>query len=163
MYSEKRTIDHILGHYTAHVREAALKALAEHNIVGIIGDANSPSSFAALKAHWNELKNVPYAQRRMHVETVGSDNTVFTDPTVNLLFRAWHDIGHMVLDAPFTREGETKVAHWMADRLSSGIDKKIMLADIIDQYDYWRATGKFVEDQRSFVIDRVFGELKEAA
>ena len=160
MYSERRTIDHIFGHYTAHVREAANQVFRIFDIAGVEADKDAPSTFPALMQHFNELYEKPYHARRIRVFNGGNEKTIFTDPTVNLLFRGWHDLGHMTLQAPFTREGEVAVAEWMASFLDSEIDKKILRADVIDQYDHWEKTNKFVDDQRAFVIDRVF---KEAA
>ncbi len=156
MFNEHRTVDYILADYTAHVREAAIRALLAAGYLGIDPrpDNDGPTNLAEIHA----------AMRRegtkFPVNVEGSQYTVFTDPTVNLLFRAWHDLGHAHLNAEFTPYGEREVAKWQMSFLK-GIDKEIMWSDIVDQDDYFRATGHYVEDQRSFVIDKVFGKLDE--
>lgn len=157
MFNEKRTVDFLLADYTTHVREAAIRALLAAGYLGIDPrtDGSGPKSLDELRAMASS------GATRFPVNTDGSDQTVFTDPTVNLLFRAWHDIGHLVLNQPFTREGERAVAAWQMSYLK-GIDKQIMWSDIVDQYDYYAEHGEFVKDQRAFVIGKVFGELDVA-
>lgn len=156
MYNEKRTVDHILATYTNNVREAATRALLNYGFVGLDprDDNSGPKTFEDLVKFW--VGNEP-GLNYFPVNTEGNERTVFTDPTVNLLFRAWHDLGHILLGAPFTRGGEEAVARWQMESLK-GIDKQILYADIVDQYDYFARTGKYVEDQRAFVIAKVFGK-----
>jgi hypothetical protein len=152
MYDEKRTIDRLLAIYTRNVRTAATRVLLEHGFLGIDPrHANDgPTALAEI--------NAVYCQRDRFfpVNVEGSERTVFTDPIVNLLFRAWHDIGHAVLQAEFDREGEVQVAQWQAARLA-GIDRTILTADVVDQFDYYASHGHWLDDQRAFVIARVFG------
>ena len=153
MYTEERTIDHILATYTANVREASVRALISSGYLGVDPRVSNdvPHSLSGLRRYLQRTRATKFP-----VNVVGSDKTVFTDPTVNLLFRAWHDLGHLTLNAEFDYEGERRVATWQAQFLE-GIDKEILMSDVVDQYDYYVQTGKFVDDQRSFVIDKVFG------
>lgn len=154
MYSEQRTIDHILATYTANVREVAIRVMLEYGFTGLdIRENNDgPKSLNDLAYVFADLST-----KKFPVNAIGSDKTVFTDKTVNYLFRAWHDIGHFLLEAPFDEFGERQVAAWQASYLK-GIDREILKADVIDQYVYYADTGKFVDDQRSFVIEKVFGK-----
>ncbi len=153
MLNEKRTVDHILAEYTAHVREAATRALLAVGYLGIDPrpDNDGPTTLEQVRAAFKREGT------KFPVNTLGSDKTVFTDPTVNLLFRAWHDIGHAMLGAEFNAAGELEVAQWQASYLN-GIDKQIIMSDIVDQYAYYQETGEYPDDQRAFVIDKVFGK-----
>lgn len=47
---------------------------------------------------------------RLVVDGDNSECTIFADAETNYAFRAWHDWTHWILQAPFSLEGECKVA-----------------------------------------------------
>lgn len=87
-----------------------------------------------------------------------SESTIYGDRAVNWAFRAWHDSLHIRLNAPFTAEGEARVAYEQA-RILGGFHGRVMLAEVIDQGRVFLETGSFPTDQVSFMARILKGVL----
>lgn len=94
--------------------------------------------------------------RHMVVYSGGSDKTIWSSPEVNYAFRAWHDYIHVQFKLPFTLEGETAAAR-IQSRSLSGLAKRLIEIEVIDQAKHFLATGEFVADQRAFTIKKLRG------
>jgi hypothetical protein len=88
----------------------------------------------------------------------GSDLTIYGDRAVNWAFRAWHDKLHRELNAPFTLEGETRVALEQA-RILSGYHGAIVIAEVTEQARYFETHGHFPVDQIAFMKQVLKGKL----
>ena len=70
------------------------------------------------------------------------------------LFRAWHDLTHIELNAEFDQIGEIHVARYQSQFVPEGLLREIFLADTVGQTEFASATdGGFVTNQRAFVFD----------
>lgn len=86
----------------------------------------------------------------------GSERTIFGEPDTNYAFRAWHDVRHWQLQAPFTRAGEEAVlAAQIADiRTLYGVHPEfeaLLTAEVIGQLEHQATYGVFPDDQYGFV------------
>lgn len=142
-------------------------AIVEHfgsQVPHTLGTFDYPS-YEAMRDDWQ-------ANGSIKINTDFSTGTIFGDPRVNWLFRAWHDYCHLLVDAPFDAEGERKAATeqinqvYVLDGLSES--EKLLFARIIDievngQMDYYVAHNGFPPDQRAFFLaewTRKHGEWK---
>jgi hypothetical protein len=100
-----------------------------------------------------------YRQRGfINVNVDFSDGTIFGAASVNWQFRAWHDMAHIAVDAPFTADGErAAAAYQMAQvRARYGNSREsyrwcaIIDAEVNAQVAYYLAHGHFVADQYPF-------------
>ena len=80
-----------------------------------------------------------------------SDQTIYGSAEANWAFRAWHDTTHLNLDADFSLQGETVVAH--AQAAEAGEHGGLILADVLGQALYYDRWGRFPENQIAFVVD----------
>ena len=89
------------------------------------------------------------------------ENTIFGDPSVNVQFRAWHDLCHIELDADFSPEGERAAAALQIAQVyavyGNNADTRtyaaIIDAEVNGQLAYYLETGAFPENQYEFVCD----------
>lgn len=88
----------------------------------------------------------------------GSDLTIYGDRAVNWAFRAWHDSLHRSLNAPFSMEGETRVAMEQA-RVIGGTHGTIIIAEVTEQAKYFEQHGHFPVDQVAFMKQVLKGKL----
>lgn len=86
----------------------------------------------------------------------GSDSTIYKDPQVNYLFRAMHDMTHILIGSDFSMEGETRTALFQMGRSGTEFGKIIQI-EVIEQAKYYFQTGSFLEDQVQFTIDQLKG------
>lgn len=100
---------------------------------------NAPSTFEELM------------QYGLIIWSGASDNTIYADPKVNHMFRAWHDSLHIKLNAPFTLQGEIYVATEQARQVGSDILAEIILAEVKGQAEYFDKHGEFPVNQISFI------------
>lgn len=105
---------------------------------------------------------------RMVVSSAHCANTIFDDAEVNYAFRAWHDLYHHMLQAPFTPAGEALVAQVQAWDLVKlyGREKAAPWCELIDaevngQAAYEARHGRFPRNQIAF--DLVYLRDPEAA
>lgn len=112
--------------------------------LGIIFDVSddAPSTYETLAGR---------ATDRLVVWAGASDRTIYGSPSMNHMFRAWHDAGHLLLGAPFTLEGEKAVALWQARQLNDDTLAEIVLAEVVGQAQFFALQGEFPSDQRQFI------------
>lgn len=84
----------------------------------------------------------------------GSESTIYVDPQVNYLFRAMHDMTHILVGADFSMEGETRTALHQMSKVGTEFGKIIQI-EVIEQARYFFQTGSFLEDQVQFTIDQL--------
>ena len=89
---------------------------------------------------------------RLVVWSGASDLTIYGDARVNHAFRAWHDALHLSLNAPFTLEGETRVAIEQARLIGSDAWAHVVLAEVVGQAEYLAKHGSFPADQTAFIL-----------
>lgn len=81
-----------------------------------------------------------------------SEGTIYGCPTVNHAFRAWHDSLHLKLNAPFTLEGEARVAREQARILGGDVHGAVILGEIVGQAEHFAKFGEFPTDQMAFML-----------
>lgn len=148
----QREIDMMFREYSRAVRSCAYSTLQAHGFVGLDVRHDAPDNLEALLKFF-------YSARRPNKFPVydgGCENTLFEHRMDNYLQRAWHDIGHVVLNAEFNMQGEIKVAEWQCRQLESGLHKRIVKVDIVDQTRYFERTGAYPVNQKEFVTELVF-------
>lgn len=152
--SQSAAITHILVAFKKNVQQAALKCLLSNGFIGVASSETAPGSFEELQAFYKNAKRFT-GLALFPVYSGGNDNSIYDCVATNKLARAWHDLGHILLNAPFTLEGEKIVAEWQCAQLH-GIDKEIMYCDVVAQVEYYINKGEFVANQKQFVTSRVF-------
>lgn len=109
----------------------------------------------------DKIKLHYYTTGRVAVWSGASDDTIFGLPSVNHAFRAWHDWGHIHLDAPFNMEGELKVLewqNWLISKWHKSPSERLIMQRMLDceirgQLEYQAANnGQFPPHQRSFAL-----------
>ena len=119
-------------------------------------DSEDYGTLEAITEHYNK-------HGALMVWNGASDNTIFSAPEFNWVFRAWHDWHHIRMQAAFDTDGERAVAMAQIDDVLRYVDDTelalymIMLiqAEVNGQVDHLNTTGSFVEDQRSFTVNYV--------
>jgi hypothetical protein len=104
----------------------------------------APGSFEDLARHCSVQSLIVWAG--------ASDGTIYGDPRVNWMFRAWHDACHIILNAPFTLDGERYVAKYQAGCLGD-LAGRIVIAEVAGQAEHYALTGSFPINQVKFVTD----------
>ena len=107
---------------------------------------NAPNSFETLAA-----------SPSLVVWSGASDRTIYGAPNVNWAFRAWHDSLHLKLNAPFSLEGETRVALEQCRLIGSDTWAKIVMGEVVGQTEYFNKYGTFPADQVAFMINYLKG------
>ena len=106
--------------------------------------------------HFEELKG---CGRCLPISTNNCDNTIHTTPHMNRLGRFWHDVTHINEDKDFTTANELHVVYTQYIELhKAGVSenaREVFWADIQGQVMYYRDHGKFVENQREFVLNKL--------
>lgn len=126
--------------------------------VDFVDDGAMVDSYDKMVARWRNVG-------RLAVWTGASDQTIFGEPQVNWLARAWHDGIHAVIGADFTPNGERATMQEQQRQLRTmGLRKdrltlacKIVESEVIGQVDYLVRTGSFPVDQRLFAVQFVGG------
>lgn len=111
---------------------------------------SAPETYDALLCEWAACGGEYITVSGMHC-----DNTIYTAPEVNHMFRFWHDYLHLQYHKPFTLAGELFIGALHCDAVASfygagSMEHKLMMADTIGQSTFEAVTGKFPEDQRAF-------------
>ena len=81
------------------------------------------------------------------------EGTIFADPEINVMFRAWHDYVHLKYNLPFNLEGELEAAFIQCAELPFDwwMEKHLVMIEIGAQTLYnVKNEGSFVEDQIAF-------------
>ena len=92
-----------------------------------------------------------------------SENTIFSHPRINHLFRAWHDLGHITNKLDFQFHNERKLGEIQANEVydallnTAGHDRannarSLVRAEIIGQIEYYQIHRKYVDDQKSYTM-----------
>lgn len=112
--------------------------------------AHAPSTFEQLLDHYARTG-------RVCVWDGASDQTIFGDPGINHMFRAWHDSKHILGRYPFTRDGEVLAMKAQQADVYAIYDGKLaeqfcnlLEAEILGQFDYAAINGGFPIDQIGF-------------
>lgn len=108
-----------------------------------LGD-NAPSDYATLaRRGLSDLEIFPGA----------SDSSIYSEPSVNHAFRAWHDATHIIHGLGFTPADELRVAAIQCAAVACPFDRALVWADVAGQLEYYQQFGDFPIDQRAFVAD----------
>ncbi|MET3537673.1 hypothetical protein [Chryseobacterium limigenitum] len=95
-------------------------------------------------------------ERVIRIWTGSSDNSMFGNEAVNVLYRCFHDYVHITQKAGFDFAGESFTALVQASLIPSDwlLEKQLIMTDIVGLNLYHRAHNKeYVVDQRQFIID----------
>lgn len=140
-----------MNRYTASpALEAAILSLAPPHVA--VPDA--PETLLDLQLAWNAylIDDAPFP-----VWDGGCERTIYSSPTVNHAFRAWHDMLHVAFGAELNDEGERIVCaeSIMILARQAGIvldDLRAIRFEIVGQLDYAaRHDGQFPDDQAAFI------------
>ena len=82
----------------------------------------------------------------------GSESTIYREPQVNYLFRAWHDWTHLKTGADFSLAGETRNALAQMSQVGTELQRLIYIESVLQAAHYFR-TGDFPLDQVAFTLD----------
>lgn len=91
-----------------------------------------------------------------------SDNTIFGEPHINHIFRAWHNMTHFKYDQPFNFGGESTVATIQCSQLPTDwiFERELLTAEVLGQNQYYRIHREYVTNQRQFAYDYLFNVEK---
>jgi hypothetical protein len=115
-------------------------------------------SFEAMKADY-------IATGRIKINVDHSSGTIFGDQSVNWLFRAWHDYCHLLVDAPFTADGERLAALEQCRQIEQhpGLTtgqketfKRIVGIEVNGQVAYYVEHNDFPPNQYDFFLSEWF-------
>lgn len=119
----------------------------------------APSSLADLKLHVAQ-------SGRILIWSGASEYTIYGSPSVNHIFRAWHDWHHLSGDHPFTLAGEAAVACAQISQMELKFPgnpnlsrwRALVIAEVLGQAIFsYLNDGAFPHNQRAFV--KAFLEL----
>lgn len=107
---------------------------------------NAPENFRELLS-FKKGKIIPIANY--------GNNSIYSDDKINGMFRFYHDVVHLELNANFSREGEymTSDKH-IEDGKKYGLSElalTILKIDTRSQVDYYFLHKKFVKNQKTFL------------
>jgi hypothetical protein len=119
-------------------------------------DGSLCDTFAKVQAHYEKTGKIL-------VWKGASDNTIFSSPQFNHIFRAWHDYHHLKHNLAFDKEGENQVMlEQYKDCLNIGLGAKmenfifsVLDAEINGQVEYFETMGYFPEDQKAFTLSYI--------
>lgn len=91
------------------------------------------------------------------VNTLHSQTSIFGEPRINWMFRAWHDAAHLAVDAGFDPEGEAKAARYQIlqmrfRKVSSPLFEALVDIEVNGQGNWFAQTGSFPTDQYDFTV-----------
>lgn len=87
--------------------------------------------------------------------TGACNNTIYGDPEINLLARAWHDWTHFNYNLSFEPLDEVQVGILQMKELPQDwlFEKLLVHIDVIGQVMYYQQNGKFPDNQRLFTLN----------
>ena len=108
----------------------------------------APETYNDLITAWRETGMIP-------VKSGASDRTIYDCEWTNILLRFWHDVTHIQLEKGFDRHSEIDVIQHQHNQLSglSRLANNVFFHDMAGQTMYYERRGKFVGDQKQFVLD----------
>lgn len=112
----------------------------------------APSSFKALRREYEK-------RGRITVYNGAPATCIFDDPDINVMFRAWHDFCHLMLDADFTVYGEYRAAQLQMQHVVTLYGNgptalefcALVDAEVNGQALYYHRRKEYITDQRAFV------------
>lgn len=104
----------------------------------------APSTFADVMGSY-------VATGRIIVWSGGTDKTIWI-PELNYMFRAWHDMTHIKLNADFSLQGEIRACIDQQRQVMSDALKLAFEIEIVRQAEYFINTSEFISDQVSFFL-----------
>jgi hypothetical protein len=121
---------------------------------------NTPDTFEGM---------IDYKNKHGHlaIYSGGSDKTIFSSKYVNYAFRAIHDSRHILTGLRFTLQDEEGLAYYQGQEFYEWTLQKsykiklaqhifqIIYIEIYEQRLYVEQTGKFVEDQKAFMLSKL--------
>lgn len=90
------------------------------------------------------------------VSNLFCEDTIFTEPSVNVAFRAWHDYHHCILGLSFDLADEWELTLWHLDRLTeAGLgpdtrEHELLRLDLLGQVILLGIAGRFPIQQGAF-------------
>lgn len=84
----------------------------------------------------------------------GSEKTIYGDPVVNYIFRAWHDRLHLRYNLDFSLESEIIIAVVQASHFD-GICADLVYHEVASQAIEYNKTGIFPADQTQFTWNQL--------
>lgn len=136
------------------VARTADRVLHTHGFRGVVAVNDPPATFEALRERYKLLR-LTRAQR-FPVLGTHCDDVIYATPTINMMYRAWHDLTHIELNCGFGYVDELVVARHKSLSIPEGPLRDIMLADAVGESQFANATGgKFPLHQREWAFDYV--------
>jgi hypothetical protein len=120
--------------------------------------SNQYPSFEKLQSDYEQTGSI-----RVNVDH--SDNTIFGSPSINWLFRAWHDQCHLITGGGFDRAGETLAlreqqrqrqinAHPGITPRDRSLFCSILESEVLGQLDYFETHGDFPVNQYDYFVSQ---------
>lgn len=147
---EQREAFDFARHNLSEFVRAEAEGIMRQYSVSMRAHCDAPDTYPDLLDMWDRNNGMCIDVSSMHC-----DNTIYTTPEVNHLFRFWHDWLHIQHSADFSLAGELEIGAIHCAAVASfhgagSMEHKLMLADTIGQSTYEAVTGKFPDDQRAF-------------
>lgn len=118
-----------------------------------------PLPFESERQAYEDLCREYACRKRITVWTGCCDKTIFDDPDINVMFRAWHDWCHIMGGHDFSLEGERQAALMQCEHIKrrygdgdTGRDLcHLIMIEVLGQAQYAEAHGgNFPVDQMQF-------------
>lgn len=142
----QRLNDFIVSWYIEHKEKVHFEFVSED-------DFNPKDIKGTLNRYIERYKN----EGIIKIWTGASENSIFGNEVVNILYRCFHDYVHITSNAGFDLAGETLTASIQCSLLPSSdwlFEKQLIMADIVGLNLFHRANNKeYVINQRQFIID----------
>jgi hypothetical protein len=91
----------------------------------------------------------------------GSESTIYREPQVNYLFRAWHDWTHLKTGSDFSLAGETRNAMAQMSQVGTELQRLIYIEAVLQATCYFQ-TGNFPVDQVAFTLEALKNKSVQA-
>jgi len=101
---------------------------------------------------FEDFKEAYLSDGYMKISSLHCENNIFADVSVNIAFRAWHDQVHILLNEGFDYMGEARVAFAQCSELPNewGLEKQLIMVEVVAQAAYHEKYGDYVPNQREF-------------
>lgn len=119
-------------------------------------------NYKSMSEYYKEMKKSFDETGHVIIWTGASDNTIFGEPHINHIFRAWHDMTHYYYNQPFNFGGESTVATIQCSELPTDwiFERELITAEVLGQNQYYRIHREYVVDQRQFAYDYLFNTVE---
>lgn len=120
---------------------------------GWVGTAEAPSTYQQLRGAFEHSKRTGDP---LPVSNLFCQDTIYTEPHVNVAFRAWHDFHHCILGLSFDLADEWELTLWHLDRLAeAGLgpqtrEYELLRLDLLGQVILLGIAQRFPFNQRQF-------------